>query len=218
MKIKLTNVEKVEITKLKLNPLNKHFFNTSGGAHLDNLYRDIEKRGILVPLIAKGDGTLLAGENRLLIAKELKFKKVPVQFVKGFISKDNEKEFIIKDNLLRRHLSPVERKELYKYLIPGFEEKIMITNSKKVGVNASEIAEKTGLNPKTIGYDFAHIRREKRKEQRKVMEIDSENEREIKRYKKSISKMLNCAVVEKGKTLQEFKQITKSALRRLEGI
>jgi ParB-like chromosome segregation protein Spo0J len=216
--MKLSEIKKVPLSKLKVNKDNQKYFRQESGSYYDNLLDDIKKRGFLVPLIAKQDGTLLAGHNRLLIAKTLKKKKVPVQYVEGKITKEEEQEYIIKDNLLRRHLTPAERRELYKIIIKDFEEKVMITRSLKVGVNTKELAEKTGLNPKTIGYDMARIRREKAKEQKETMEIDVVNEKAVEQYQKAVRKMINIAIIEKGKTLDELYTLTEMAWVRLQAI
>lgn len=216
--MKLSEIKKVPVSKLKVNTYNQKFFRHEEGDYYDNLLADIKKRGILVPLIAKKDGTLLAGHNRLLISKTLNKKTVPVQYVEQRLTKEQEREFIVKDNLLRRHLTPAERRELYRLLIKYFEDRVMITRSKKVGVKAKELADKTGLNPKTIGYDLARIRREKAQEHKEAMEIDVVNQKAIDRYQKSVSRMLNTAIVEKGKTVEKFKEITEMALGRLQGL
>lgn len=216
--MKLSEVQKVPVSKLKPNRVNQQFFKAEDGQYYDNLARDIKKRGILVPLVAKGDGTLLAGHNRLLIAKTLKINTVPVQFIEGRLTLDQEKEYIIKDNLLRRHLKPAERRELYRLVVDNFEERVMASGSSEIGVNQAEIAEKTGLNPKTVGYDLSNIRREKRKEQKEILEVDAPNEKEIARFKKSVSRMLNSAIVEKGSTIDQYIEITETALKRLKAV
>lgn len=217
MKIILSDIKKISVNKLKKNISNDKFFRTETGKYFDDLATDIQKRGILVPLIAKKDGTLLAGHARLLVAQGLGIKMVPVQFVEQDLSPDAEVEFIIKDNLLRRHLAPDERFELYRTIIKNFDERVSLKNT-KVGVSIKELAEKTGLNPKTINYDLSRIRYQKRQEFNNRSDLDLENEKAISQFKKSVSKMLNTAMVEKDKTRNELMKLSKMAVDRLQSI
>jgi ParB-like chromosome segregation protein Spo0J len=123
--IKLSDIERVSVNLLKHNPLNQQYFFTESPQYFDKLREDIRERGIIVPLIAKEDGTLLAGHNRLQLAKELGYDTVPVQYALEDLSGDEEKGFLIKDNLLRRQLSNEQRINLYKTLYPEFEERFL---------------------------------------------------------------------------------------------
>ena len=216
--MRLSEIQMVNPNKLQHNQVNRRFFKAETGQYFDKLAADIKKRGILVPLVAKQDGTLLAGHNRLLVAQTLKIAKVPVQYVVGKIAADEEKEFIIKDNLLRRHLAPAERMALYRLIIPKFDERIEIERSAEMGVSASEIAEKTGLNPKTVNYDLTRARRMQKKLLKDKMEVDTVNDKIVDNYKRSVARMINMAIVEKGKTVKELIQITETALERLRGL
>lgn len=208
----------MEIGKLKPNERNLKYFIQEENAETKNLVADIKKRGILVPLVAKRDGTLLAGHRRLLCAKKLKFPAVPVQFVAEDLTEEQEIEYIIKDNLLRRHLSAPERRQLYRKLYPDIDEQILNDPRSGLGISAREVAEKTGLNQTTVGYDLNQMKHKRKREVAKLVEIDVKNDREIDRYKKSISKMLNVAIVEKGSTVNEFIELTEIARTRLQGI
>jgi len=216
--IKLGPVNNIDIKKLKPNKSNKLFFKAESSKYFNGLMADIKKRGILVALVAKRDGTLLAGHNRLLCARMLKMKTVPVQYVAGHITEKDELEYIIKDNLLRRHLNPTERESLYHYLYKDFDERIMLKNVKGITINPTEIGEATGLNPKTVNYDITRIRRRKQKEINKATPIEALNDKAIFSYKKSISKMLNIAIIERDITVKKFKELTKFAMEKLEAI
>ncbi len=122
--IKLSDVQQIAPSKLKENPLNSAFFKEESADYFDQLREDIEKRGIIVPLIAKTDDTLLAGHNRLQVARDIGLKSVPVQYVIDDLPAEAEREFIIKDNLFRRHFSTVEWINLYKQLYPDFDGQI----------------------------------------------------------------------------------------------
>jgi ParB-like chromosome segregation protein Spo0J len=137
-KIPLKPVKDVSVNDVRVNPNNTLFFKTESKEYFQRLEEDIRKRGILVPLIAKKDGTLLAGHNRLAIAKQIGLPLVPVQFVdedKYDISPEAEREFVVKDNLLRRQFNAQEWIEVYRQLYPNFDERIQ---ERKAGRPAKE--------------------------------------------------------------------------------
>lgn len=115
----------VKPSDLQANPLNSTLFKRENEEYFSKLRDDIQSRGILVPLIAKRDNTLLAGHNRLEIAQSLGLKVVPVQYVDTALTKEAEQEFVIKDNLLRRQLSTPERIALYRRLYHDFDARIL---------------------------------------------------------------------------------------------
>ena len=140
---------------LRENTLNS--FSPLTGKHYERLKADIAKNGILVPLIARKDGQLLAGHNRLQIAKELNLGSVPVQFLETDLLPKAEQEFLIKDNLLRRQLSPADQAIYLSELYPAEFETDMrggdrkSEKSKRHGVPLiGRIANETGLNPRTV--------------------------------------------------------------------
>lgn len=53
MKIKLDEIIQVKVDQLKPNEKNISYFRSETRKYFDHLIADIEKRGILVPLIAK---------------------------------------------------------------------------------------------------------------------------------------------------------------------
>lgn len=122
--IRLSDVQYISPNKLKANPLNSDYFKEESVEYFNNLRKDIQERGIIVPLISKKDDTLLAGHNRLRLAKELGIENVPVQYVLDTLPKTAEQEFLIKDNLYRRQFSTAEWIHLYKKLYPDFDVQI----------------------------------------------------------------------------------------------
>ena len=121
---RLSDVQHISPTKLKQNPLNSDFFREESADYFDRLQTDIRERGIIVPLLAKKDDTLLAGHNRLRVAIKLGLETVPVQYVLDGLAESVEREFIIKDNLYRRQFSTAEWIHLYKKLYPEFDKQI----------------------------------------------------------------------------------------------
>jgi hypothetical protein len=129
--VKLSEVLYLNPNELKKNPLNKELFRDESPGYYKELSDDIKKRGIIVPLIAKIDGTILAGNNRLSIAAKLGLKEIPIQKVLSKLTIDEERDFIIKDNLFRRQLSLEDRKRLYKTLSSEERQKIIIKRYSK---------------------------------------------------------------------------------------
>lgn len=126
--IKLSPVKHVSVDKLFPNKLNA-FFKVESSEYFTQLRDDISKRGIIVPLVAKSDGVLLAGHNRLLTAKVLKYKTVPVQYVLQTLTLEDERKFVITDNILRRQLNRNERLALYRTVYPDFDNWVQQNHS-----------------------------------------------------------------------------------------
>ena len=99
----------IDPKKLKPNPKNPY-------KELDSdtyrrLKSDIETRGIIDPLIVDENLILLTGHNRLRIALELKLNEVPIRKI-STLSEPEKNKLMVLDNLLRRQLSPEEKKAL----------------------------------------------------------------------------------------------------------
>ena len=114
--VKLSPVKYVPTKDLRENPLNKKYFRAENEDYLEKLTEDIKGRGIIVPLIAKPDGLLLAGHYRLQIAKDIELPRVPVQYVLSDLTIEQEREFLLKDNVLRRQLTPKQKEQLVREL------------------------------------------------------------------------------------------------------
>lgn len=97
---------------LQANKENQHFFKKESPEYFEILKKDIKDRGIIVPLIAKKNGVLLAGHNRLIVALELNLDAVPVQYIESDLTTEQETHFLLKDNVLRRQLTPEQRREM----------------------------------------------------------------------------------------------------------
>lgn len=217
-KIKLSKVCQVSITKLKKNTKNSGFFPHPDGSHIFNMKEDIKKRGILVPLICKKDGTLLAGHSRLTCAKILKLKTLPVQFVDQKLTNGQEVEFIIKDNLLRRQLAPEERNALYRKIYKDFDDRLLITGKKEIGIDIKKIANETGLRPNTIAYDVNRMRHQARRNEAANRKVDSVDIKTIASFKKAAAKMLNAAMLGGKSTLKELSDVLKTTVDRFDNI
>jgi len=110
--VMLGPVAQYPVDRLQDHPLNSQFFQELPPAEYEALKKDIDERGVMVPIIATPAGVILSGHRRARISRELGRLNVPVQFVKGELNASQEREFLIKDNLLRRHLGPDEKRAL----------------------------------------------------------------------------------------------------------
>lgn len=116
--VELEPVRDFALAALTPHPLNAKFFHDIPADERAKLKNDIENRGVLVPVIATKDGVILSGHLRVEISRELGRAFVPVQFIKGELTQAQEREFLIKDNLLRRQLGPDDKKRLIAEAYP----------------------------------------------------------------------------------------------------
>jgi ParB-like chromosome segregation protein Spo0J len=196
--IRVSNIVQLPISRLAPNPISASFFREENSAALQRLVEDIAERGIIVPLIAKKDGTLLAGHNRLYAARELDFERVPVQFVEGELAQEEERRFVIADNLLRRQLTNEERLSLYRVLYDDFDARILATKQGRQPLaenrpeqliqplTVRQIAVETGQNQKIVRNDILQYKKDARASQAEVaiVGISKERTEEVRRAHK----------------------------------
>ncbi len=155
----------VETKKLKEHPFNLETFRDTQGYDFDALKEDIRKNGIKTELHITPDYVVLCGHQRLKAAKELGLKTIPYKIVSGLKTEEQEKEYIIKDNLLRRHLSTEQRMLLFAELSRIYEvgrgsnqrgkDGKFAVDAKSASTVKESVSEKTarevGVSPRTIG-------------------------------------------------------------------
>ncbi|MBE7438170.1 MAG: ParB N-terminal domain-containing protein [Spirochaetales bacterium] len=174
--LELSSIQWLRPLDLKIHPLNERYFQTESPDYFEKLTSDIKERGILVPLVVKLDGTVLAGHNRLRIALEVGLSEVPVQKVISDLTAEREKEFLIKDNLLRRQLTVEEKKkliiELYGAEIEQLQKggdrgnqhtggKVQMNFASTAAPLPDRIEKETGIKAGTAKRIIAAVRREK---------------------------------------------------------
>ena len=214
--MKLSQIKQVPVKSLKINPENHKYFREMGGKEYDSLYENIKKNGIQVPLIATKEGILLSGHTRLSIAKDLNLKTVPVRFHEKPLSKSQEVEYMINDNLLRRHLQPEDRKQLYQIIFKNFNQRVLRKYSKD-SITADLINKKTGIPKSTAARDVDMIRREAEKSM--VLRTPEERrERVLMNYRQNITKVLNFAMLEDQDFIKECIKTTETVLQRFHGM
>ncbi len=198
--IPLSDIRYIAPSNLTANAMNS-FFNSETPEYFELLRNDIRERGIIVPLLAKEDGTVLAGHNRLLIAQELGMVSVPVQYILQSLSEEDERAFIFKDNIIRRQLSANEKQtlieRLYKDEISGDKrggdrrsEDAKIKSSIELLISLPEKIEKeTGITAGTAKRILASLRKSASTQKDETILIQSKENRIsslIKTIKKSI--------------------------------
>ena len=108
---------------LKPYEFNTEFFEDIKGTDYDALKEDIRQNGIKVDLHITKSNTILCGHQRWEIAKELGIKQIPVKVIDINEKDDGRiKEYVIKDNLLRRHLSTEQKYILIATLSEVYED------------------------------------------------------------------------------------------------
>jgi hypothetical protein len=84
----------VDVEKLIPNPKNR---NVHSDAQIERLAKIIEYQGFRLPLVVDEQNVIWAGHGRLLAAKKLRLKKVPVSY-QQFKNEDQAYAFLISDN------------------------------------------------------------------------------------------------------------------------
>lgn len=170
--IRLSAIRYVQVQELKENPINIEIFKQEGEGYFERLETDIKERGILVPLIASKEGYLLSGHNRLKVAIKLGLQTVPVQYVEEVLTPEQERNFLIKDNLFRRHLNQTEWVKIYEKLYPDFKEwaeterrgrkkKDMSFFSKDSELSAEKIAKDTGQTTEAVKKQLVRMKKDR---------------------------------------------------------
>lgn len=158
--LQYSEVQYIPPKQLSVNLLNEKLFPEEDSERFTKLADDIRERGIATPLIAKRDGTLLAGHNRLRIALMLNLQSIPVRYLESELSHHEEMVYVIKDNILRRQFRNEDYVRFYKMMYPDFEARL-VTDARSKAVQEVEmkgykpitfksIADDTGQNQETV--------------------------------------------------------------------
>jgi len=112
----------IKTNVLKPYEFNKEFFDDIQGTDYDALKEDIRQNGIKVELHITKSNVILCGHQRWSIAKEIGLNNVPVKVI-NIDEKDESKikEYVIKDNLLRRQLTTEQKYILIATLSEVYE-------------------------------------------------------------------------------------------------
>ena len=149
--LKLSDVRYDALSTLRANPQNTVLFREETPEYFARLRDDIRERGVIVPVIAKLDGTLLAGHNRLRVAAELGLKEIPVQYLLETLSPEEEKSFVVKDNLLRRQFTYEQWVTIFRELVPNYEERLFEESRGRKRTTKEPTQETTAAQKKKNG-------------------------------------------------------------------
>lgn len=200
--MKMGTVQEKPISFFRRNEKNGEFFEEKN-LDLSSMIEDIKKRGVLVPLVAKEDGTLLAGHCRFKAAKSAGLKFLPVQVVTD-ITADEEFEYLIKDNAVRRHFSCEDRLKIYRRIYPEFDADVLILRK----ISIQHIVDISGLNYNTVNADLIRIRdrvtdiRKKRTKEENLLVL----------YRRLTTQILNAVIA--GNIKKEDAKSVTDVLRR----
>lgn len=145
-------VQYVHPKELSVNLLNEKLFPEEEGERFSKLADDIRERGIATPLIAKRDGTLLAGHNRLRIALMLNLRSIPVRYLESELSEHEEMVYVIKDNILRRQFRNEDYVRFYKMMYPDFDSRF-VPDARSKAVQEVEMKGYKPITYKSIATD-----------------------------------------------------------------
>lgn len=101
-------VEEFEVTKLKPHPLSYEIFGDMDDDDLRDLQEDIKKRGLQrIPEVV--ENVVISGSQRLRAIRNLGWSVVQVQVRDDLKNEEAIEEHLIKDNTLRRQLTPAQQ-------------------------------------------------------------------------------------------------------------
>jgi hypothetical protein len=89
-------MEKIEITKIKLNPNNPRLIKDDKFKKLVQSIKDFPEMLEIRPIVVNKDMIILGGNMRYKACKEAGLKQVPI--IIADLTEDQQKEFLIKDN------------------------------------------------------------------------------------------------------------------------
>jgi len=126
-------------------------FNPLRAEEYEALRADIAKRGVLVPVELDEDGHILDGHHRVRACNELGIDYPTV--VRAGLDEGGKFEHVLKMNLLRRHLTPVEWGKAFARLLEAKGvERGPGTRNDKTGATVAQVAEEVGVSKRTA-YD-----------------------------------------------------------------
>lgn len=187
----------IETNKLTPYPLNKEIFEELPKTEYEALKADIQKNGIKTELHITPDFMVLCGHQRLRVAQELNIPFVPCKIVEGLSTPEDIQEYVIKDNLLRRQLTPDQQAPLVKRLYDLMDKRIGQGKIKPLSHNATKVDIYQTLGNE-IGKDRATVAR--------YVQVEKAKEKNPEKYKGlKVGQVLRKLKIDKQ--LEEIKDI-----------
>lgn len=131
-------IEYVEPTKLKIYKNN----NKTHADNIDAIKNSLELFGWQMPLIVNRDYVIISGHGRLIAAKQLKMKEIPV--VVSDLDEDREREFRIIDNVTQS-LGKLDWEAIAKEIMAGRVKSPYLNEMKSIITDINNIKP---LDPK----------------------------------------------------------------------
>ena len=104
----------LEPQTLQANPLSESIY---GNGMTDSLMASVREDGIQSPLVVCRNGLrVISGNTRLKVAKELGIAKVPVLFVEGELTSEEERNLVLSHNVAREKTNEMKVREYRCYL------------------------------------------------------------------------------------------------------
>ena len=163
--LEVSEVYNKPLSWFKPDPENEEFeaLKAKRPGYWEDLKRDIEKVGVLTPLLATSGGLVLQGHSRLKIAQELGLSRLPVCLVETPLSPEEIKTRRRLDNLLRFEIDSKTRLLMLAEIWPDFylTEGKAGRPGKESGngytITAPELAKKLGVSQDKVKQDKAKV-------------------------------------------------------------
>lgn len=149
--LELSDIVLKPVAWFRENPANAIFRPLKSDRYLEDLRRDVEEFGIVNPLVALQDGTLLEGESRVHVARDLGLARLPVRVVLSEVSEADQARRLWLGNLSRFEIDENTRLALYARIWPEAYK------SERVKDRAA-VAEATGKSERQVSRDAGIVR------------------------------------------------------------
>lgn len=110
----------IDIDLIKENPLSENLFGDLPEKEFELLKEDIKDGDVQIPIEVTLDYTVITGHQRLRAKRALGFREIEVDVREDLKSEEEVEEHLIKDNLLRRHLSLEQKVKVVEYLVEKY--------------------------------------------------------------------------------------------------
>lgn len=166
----------ISVDVLKVHPRNTEFFDDIQGSAYENFKDSIQRNGILSPLIAAPDMTLISGHQRLKAAREIGLKTVPVDIRDDIQSDDEKLELLLVANFGREKNDEAKRRkvavEYVRLKSNGMGRPSKVCDNRRLSMK--EIANELGTNERTL-YELLDIEKRLTPELKEILDAGGVN-------------------------------------------
>ena len=147
-------VIQVSTKVLKVHPRNNEFFDDIQGKEYERFKQSISQDGIISPILASPDMTVISGHQRLKACKELGIDLVPIM-IRDDLTDENEKlKLLLAANFGRtKNDDAKQRKIATEYVAlcgQGQGRPSKSGDNRQFNLSQDEIAEQLGVSPRTL--------------------------------------------------------------------